>query len=88
MKPTTHNLKKVEALLTAAGYKVRYEKGHFQSGYCIVEQTNIIVINRFLDTEGRLNSLIDMLRQIELPTEPLDDKQRKLLSQLQSDPTT
>ncbi len=65
-KYTKHTLKKIEALLECQGYKVRYEKGTFQSGYCLVENRKIAVINRFFDTEGRINTLIDILGSIEV----------------------
>ena len=46
MKYIRSNLKKLEDLCQAIGYKVRYEQGHFQSGYCRVEARQIIVINK------------------------------------------
>ena len=64
LKFTKHNLKKVEALFEELGYTIRYEKGNFQSGYCIVENRKMAVINRFYDTEGRINCLIDILSSI------------------------
>lgn len=38
MKYTAVNLQKLERILTEADYKLRYERGTFQSGYCILEQ--------------------------------------------------
>ncbi len=65
MKFTKHNLKKVEELLAELGYEVRYEKGNFQSGYCLVTHRKIAVINKYFDTEGRINSLIDIIQSVE-----------------------
>ncbi|HMU05035.1 MAG TPA: hypothetical protein PJ990_15485, partial [Saprospiraceae bacterium] len=45
-------------------YVVRYEKGNFNSGYCIVENKRVVVVNRFFDTDGRVNVLIDILSVI------------------------
>ena len=62
MLPTTkHSLKKLETLLKELGYVVRYEKGNFTSGYCLVEQRKVAIVNRFYDTEGRINVLYDIL---------------------------
>ncbi len=72
-KYTKHSLKKIEALLERQGYKVRYEKGTFQSGYCLVENRKIAVINRFFDTEGRINTLIDILTSIEVDETLFED---------------
>ena len=37
MKYTQHTLDKLEAIPGEAGYVLRYERGTFQSGYCILE---------------------------------------------------
>lgn len=64
MKYTKHNLKKIQELLEELGYAVRYEKGHFQSGYCVVENKKIAIINKFYDTEGRIHVLLDIISKI------------------------
>ena len=84
LTPTKHNLKKVESLAAELGYTVRYEKGNFQSGYCLVETRRIAIINRFFDTEGRLNVLYDILSQFRPQGEvELTDPSRKLWKKLQ-----
>lgn len=67
LSPTKHSLKKVETLAGELGYTVRYEKGNFQSGYALVESRRIAIINKFYDTEGRLNCLYDILSQYREP---------------------
>jgi hypothetical protein len=61
MRYTATTLKKLEALFEELDYTVRYEKGSFQSGYCLVENKRIAVINKFFDTEARINTLLDIL---------------------------
>ena len=70
-KYTRHSLKKLERLLEELEYTVRYEKGNFNSGYCIVEDRKVAVINKFYDTEGRINCLVDILSKMEVPVEQL-----------------
>lgn len=65
-KYSNHTLKKIENLFKEADYIVRYEKGRFNSGYCILENKNVIVVNKFFDTEARINTLIDILSQLEI----------------------
>ena len=60
---TKHSLKKLETLLRELGYTVRYEKGNFQSGYCLVESRRIAIVNKFFDTEARISCLFDILSQ-------------------------
>jgi hypothetical protein len=83
-KATKHFLKKIEGLFESAGYTVRYEKGNFQSGYCLVEQRKIAVINKFFDTESRVNTLVDILKAVELDETGMDEKNRKLLQDIRS----
>lgn len=64
MRYTQTTLKKLEELFGELDYAVRYEKGSFQSGYCLVEQRRIAVINRFFDTEARINCLLDILTRL------------------------
>lgn len=73
-KYTKHQLKKVEGLLEEVGYTIRYERGNFQSGYAIVEDRKIAVINKFFDTEARINSLLDIMNNIEIDESQLEEK--------------
>lgn len=50
---------------------VRYERGTFQSGYCILEERKIVVLNKFLQTEGRVSILIDLIPQLNISTSQL-----------------
>lgn len=72
-KYTKHFLKKTEDLFAEVKYVIRYERGSFKSGYCIVEDRKIAVINKFFDTEARINTLIEILKVIEVDIEKLTD---------------
>lgn len=72
-KPT---LKKLEELFSEISYTVRYEKGNFNSGYCILDDRKIIVVNRFFDTDTRVNVLIDLLTVIPIDESLLSEKSR------------
>jgi len=72
-KYTKHNLKKLETLFQELDYTVRYEKGNFQSGYCIVENRKIAVINKFYDTEGRINCLLEIAGDLNVEAEALSE---------------
>jgi hypothetical protein len=80
---TTTTLKKIEDLFEEMDYAVRYEKGNFQSGYCLVENRRIAVVNRFFDTEARINCLLDILSNLPDQTEKLSDKSREMLEKWQ-----
>lgn len=82
IKYTLNTLKKLEELFEEARYIIRYERGHFASGYCILEERRIVVINRFLDTEGRINSLFEILPTIIINTDELSSEMQKWHQQL------
>jgi hypothetical protein len=71
MKYTQATLNKIEQVLDDASYIVRYERGTFQSGYCILEEKKVVVLNKFLQLEGRINTLIDILPQLKVNKDDL-----------------
>ncbi len=83
MKYTQNTLDKLEELLSELGYVVRYERGTFQSGYCILEQKKVVVLNKFLQLEGRINTLMDIITKLVQDPELLSDGSRKILKQIQ-----
>ena len=82
MRATRTTLKKLEVIFQDLDYTIRYEKGNFNSGYCIVEERRIAVINRFFDTEGRINSLLDILSQITVHLELLSESSLDFYNQI------
>ncbi len=77
MKYTQTTLNKIEALIEEAGYIVRYERGSFQSGFCILEDRKVVVLNKFLQLEGRINTLIDLIPQLKIDAEGLTVESKK-----------
>ena len=77
MKYTQSTLEKLEKIAEQAGYVLRYERGTFQSGYCILENKKVVVLNKFLQTEGRINTLIELIPQLEVNTDLLSEESKK-----------
>ncbi len=82
MKLNQTTLDKLEALLEESGYIVRYERGTFQSGYCILEQKKVIVLNKFLSTEGRINTVMDLIPQVQIRFDALTAESQKLFDEV------
>jgi len=80
MRYTQTTLKKLEDLFGELDYVIRYEKGSFQSGYCIVEHRKIAVINKFFDTEARINCLLDILNSLDVDPAALSANSRELIA--------
>jgi len=85
-KYTPNTLKKLEQLYEEARYIIRYEKGNFNSGYCILEDRRVAVINKFLSVEGRINALLEILPSISLNEEELSGEMQKWYKQLKEHP--
>ena len=82
MKYTQTILDKLEAVLEQSKYTVRYERGTFQSGWCLLEQKKIVVLNKFLDTEGRINILYDLIPQLNISFDSLTHESQKLYEEV------
>ena len=78
LKYNPSTLEKIEKITEEAGYVLRYERGTFQSGYCILEQKKVVVLNKFLQIEGRINTLIDLIPQLNIDPNKLSADNRKL----------
>ena len=79
---TTHTLEKLELLLKTAGYKVRYEKGNFKTGACLLQNSKVIVVNRFSNLESKIAGIAELLQTLDIDTNLLDDKQVTFLQQI------
>jgi hypothetical protein len=77
MKYNQTALDKIEKILDETGYVVRYERGNFQSGYCILEERKVVVLNKFLQMEGRINTLVDIVPQLNITPDQLSPEARK-----------
>ena len=82
IKYTTHFLDRLEDIFSESEYVLRYEKGNFQSGYCILRDTQIVIINKYYTLEGKINCLIDIIKEVDIDPEQLSDKNQKLLLSL------
>jgi hypothetical protein len=78
LKYNQGTLTKLERILSEGGYIVRYERGSFQSGYCILEAKKVVVLNKFLNPEGRINTLIDIIPVLEINYDLLTHDSQKL----------
>jgi hypothetical protein len=78
MKYTQTTLDKLEAIPELSGYVLRYERGTFQSGYCILEEKKVVVLNKFLQVEGRINTLLDLIPQLDINPDALPEDSKKL----------
>jgi hypothetical protein len=82
IKYTNQFLTKLEDLIAESDYILRYEKGNFKSGYCLLKEQKIMIVNKFFTTEGKINALLDILKNLELDTSRFTEKSLKLYEEL------
>jgi hypothetical protein len=82
VKYTNQFLTKLEELVAESDYILRYEKGNFKSGYCVLKDQKIMIVNKFFAVEGKINALLDILKGVELDTSKFSEKSIKLYEEL------
>lgn len=79
-------LTRVEALLASHGFKLRYEKGNFKSGFCLVKQSKIVIVNKFFNSEARYKCLVDILSVLDIEDAELDNNPPKNATKVEESP--
>lgn len=82
MKYSKHFLNKLEDLLSESDYVLRYERGNFNSGWCVLRDTKIIVVNKFFATDGKINCLLDIIKTVDIDQSGMSEKNKSLYLEL------
>jgi hypothetical protein len=82
VKYTATYLSRLEDIFKEASYRIRYEKGTFKSGSCLIEENRVIVINKFASLDNKINFLIEALKSQAIEEERLTDKSRNFYQEL------
>jgi hypothetical protein len=85
IKYSKYFLNKLEDLFSESDYILRYEKGNFKSGYCIINETRVVVVNKFYSLEGKVNCLLDIIKSIDLNIKSLSPKNQKIYQELREE---
>jgi hypothetical protein len=82
LKYTRHFLGKLEEIFAEANYVLRYEKGNFKSGFCLIKDSKVAIVNKYYPVEGKINCLYDILRNVALDESCLSEKTRPLYQEI------
>ncbi len=82
IKYTNQFLAKLEDVIAESDYILRYEKGNFKAGYCLLKEQKIVIVNKFFTMEGKINALLDILKTVPLDTSKFSEKNTKLYEEL------
>ena len=84
IKLTKQFQNKLESILISQDYKVRFEKGNFKSGYCIINKNKIVIINKYFTIEGKINSLIEIINKINIQEKKCTNDKIKLIKKIEN----
>lgn len=77
IKFTTHFLSKLEDIFAETNFILRYEKGNFKSGFCILNEQKIVIVNKYFPLDGKINCLIDILRVLQVDISLFKEKTKE-----------
>jgi len=84
VKFTKSYLDKLESIFAASDFMLRYEKGNFKSGYCILKDNKIVIVNKYYTLEGKINVLVDIIKELHFnPKDFQDKKTQDFVAELQ-----
>lgn len=82
MRYTKSYLAKLEDLISETDYILRYEKGNFKPGYCILREKRIIIVNKFYSPDGKITCLREIIREIDINPKNLSKGNTAIYSEI------
>ena len=74
-------LEELKVLATQMGARVRFERGDFKGGYCIIKKDKIIVINKLSNLQRKVYVLASALRELGLDDVYVQPRIRELIEE-------
>lgn len=82
IKYTKPFLAKLEDVFAESDHVLRYEKGNFKSGYCVLKDQKVAIVNKYFTTEGKINCLLEIIKTANLEVSKLNEKNLKFYQEL------
>lgn len=75
-------LQELKSLANELGASVRFEKGDFKGGYCIVRDSKVIVINKMTNLQRKIMILSAALKELGIDKIYLSPKLREIIDEM------
>lgn len=75
-------LEELKALAQQMEVKVRFEKGDFKGGYCLVKDSKIIVINKMANLQRKVMTLSAALKEMGIEEIYLPPRLREIIEEM------
>lgn len=73
-------LSELKELAVSVGAKVRFERGDFKGGYCLVKESKVVVINKLSTTQRKVTTLVRALRELGIDEDTLSPKLKEIIN--------
>ena len=75
-------LEDLKSLASEMGAKVRFERGDFKGGYCLVKDSRIIVLNKLSSTQRKVITLSAALKELGIEDVYVSPKLREVIEDM------
>lgn len=75
-------LQDLKSLANQMGAKVRFERGDFKGGYCILKESKVIVINKLSNFQRKVMILAAALKELGIDEVYLPPKLREVIEEM------
>jgi hypothetical protein len=79
-KPETI-LKELEEFVKGLGITLRYERGDFEGGYCVLKEQKMIVINKLANTRKRISLLSQSIVEMGIDENLMDENIKNIVEE-------
>jgi len=75
-------IQELKSLAAQLGAAVRFEKGDFKGGYCILKDSKVIVINKFANLQRKAFILSMALKELGVDDIYINPKLREIIEEM------
>lgn len=75
-------LDELKSLANELGATVRFEKGDFKGGYCIIKDTKVIVVNKLANLQRKVMILSAALKELGIDQIYLNPRLREIIEEM------
>ncbi len=72
----------LKSLASQMGAKVRFERGDFKGGYCLVKDKKIVVLNKLSTTQRKVITLSAALKELGIDNVFMQPKLREIIEEM------
>jgi hypothetical protein len=75
-------IEELKALAVQLGATIRFEKGDFKGGYCLLKDSKMIIINKLANTQRKAIILATALKELGIDQIYITPKVRELIDEM------